>query len=59
MIQAELNAEDEKDWLAEWKKGFVPFKLVGPVWVVPSWLEKPEGVEKQIRARVIWQTQHW
>ncbi len=48
MIQAELNTEDEKDWLAEWKKGFVPFKLVGPVWVVPSWLEKPEGVDKQI-----------
>ncbi len=41
--------EENKDWLAEWKKGFVPFKLVGPVWVVPAWLEKPSHVEKEIK----------
>lgn len=29
--------EESKDWLAEWKKGFKPFQLVGPYWVVPSW----------------------
>lgn len=33
--------EENKDWLAEWKKGFKPFKLVGDFWVVPSWLEAP------------------
>lgn len=48
MIQSQTLTEDQKDWLAEWKKGFVPFKLVGPVWVVPSWLEKPAEAEKQI-----------
>ncbi len=43
------NEEENKDWLAEWKKGFVPFKLVGPVWVVPSWLEKPDEVKMEIK----------
>lgn len=33
--------EETKDWLEEWKKGFVPFKLVGDFWVVPSWLQPP------------------
>lgn len=33
--------EENKDWLAEWKKGFTPFKLVGDFWVVPSWLTPP------------------
>lgn len=48
-IQVRTAEEENKDWLAEWKKGFVPFKLIGPIWVVPSWLEKPEGVEKEIK----------
>ncbi|MFZ3228608.1 MAG: 50S ribosomal protein L11 methyltransferase [Pseudobdellovibrio sp.] len=43
------NEEETKDWLEEWKKGFVPFKLVGPVWVVPAWIEKPAGVEIEIK----------
>ncbi len=33
--------EEHKDWLAEWKKGFVPFQLVGDYWIVPSWIEAP------------------
>lgn len=49
MIQVQTSEEENKDWLAEWKKGFVPFKLVGPVWVVPSWIEKPENVEIEIK----------
>ncbi len=48
MIQAQMQEEETKDWLAEWKKGFVAFKLVGNVWVVPSWLEKPAEAEHQI-----------
>ncbi|HPI39826.1 MAG TPA: 50S ribosomal protein L11 methyltransferase [Pseudobdellovibrionaceae bacterium] len=36
-----ISQEEQKDWLEEWKKGFVPFKLVGPYWVVPSWLAAP------------------
>ena len=43
------NEEETKDWLSEWKKGFNPFKLVGPVWVVPSWIEKPADVEIEIK----------
>jgi ribosomal protein L11 methyltransferase len=43
-IRWEVLEEENKDWLAEWKKGFEPFNLVGPYWVVPSWLPSP--VEK-------------
>ncbi len=49
MIQVHTSEEENKDWLAEWKKGFVPFKLVGPIWVVPSWMEKPKDVEMEIK----------
>jgi ribosomal protein L11 methyltransferase len=40
-IQWSQFEEEHKDWLAEWKKGFVPFQLVGDYWVVPSWLQPP------------------
>ncbi|MEN0057681.1 MAG: 50S ribosomal protein L11 methyltransferase [Bdellovibrio sp.] len=40
-IQSRVYEEENKDWLAEWKKGFKPFKLVGDFWVVPSWLQPP------------------
>ena len=49
MIQVQIYNEETKDWLEEWKKGFVPFKLVGPVWVVHSWLEKPDEASKEIK----------
>lgn len=41
MIRSTIHEEENKDWLEEWKKGFVPFKLVGDFWVVPSWLQPP------------------
>lgn len=45
-----LNYEEEnRDWLAEWKKSFVPFKLIGSTWIVPSWLEKPAEAQLEIR----------
>lgn len=47
-IRWEIFEEESKDWLAEWKKGFVPFQLVGPFWVVPSWLTPPKEAEKPI-----------
>lgn len=47
-IQWNLIEEESKDWLQEWKKGFHPFKLVGPYWVVPSWLISPSEAEKSI-----------
>lgn len=37
----ELLAEENRDWLAEWKKGFKAFSFAGPFWVVPSWLTPP------------------
>ncbi|AGH96269.1 50S ribosomal protein L11 methyltransferase [Pseudobdellovibrio exovorus] len=48
-ITYSTNEEESKDWLEEWKKGFVPFKLVGKTWIVPSWLEKPEEAQHEIK----------
>lgn len=48
-IRCTILEEENKDWLAEWKKGFIPFKLVGKTWVVPSWLEKPTDAEHEIK----------
>jgi ribosomal protein L11 methyltransferase len=47
-LKWEMVEEQHKDWLIEWKKGFVPFKLAGPYWVVPSWLESPTTPENTI-----------
>lgn len=47
-IQWQINEEENKDWLAEWKKGFKPFRLVGDFWVVPSWLTPPEECKHPI-----------
>lgn len=47
-IRWEIMQEENKDWLAEWKKGFAPFQLNGPYWVVPSWFEPPAQAEKPI-----------
>lgn len=48
-IQWQVFEEQHKDWLEEWKKGFVPFALTPKVWIVPSWLEKPAEAPQQIR----------
>lgn len=48
-IRWDLQEEQQKDWLAEWKKGFKAFPLVGPYWVVPSWEEIPAGCERPLR----------
>lgn len=44
-IRLEVFEEEHKDWLEEWKKGFKPFCLVGPYWVVPSWEKAPAEAE--------------
>lgn len=46
--RASINAEVEKDWLAEWKKGFAPFALTDDHWVVPSWCEPPREAKHKI-----------
>lgn len=48
-IEIEISEEDEKDWLAEWKKGFAAFELVAGVWVVPHWLSPPPEAQAVIR----------
>lgn len=48
-IRCATVEEESKDWLSEWKKGFVPFKLVGNTWVVPSWLEKPAEAVNEVK----------
>lgn len=47
-IRWNIFEEENKDWLAEWKKGFKPFRLVGDFWVVPSWLQPPEECKHAI-----------
>ncbi|MEZ0391280.1 MAG: 50S ribosomal protein L11 methyltransferase [Pseudobdellovibrionaceae bacterium] len=47
-LKWEIKEEEHKDWLAEWKKGFNSFQLVGPYWIVPSWLPVPPEAEKPI-----------
>lgn len=47
-ISWKIIEEEQKDWLEEWKKGFVAFKLVGNYWIVPSWLTAPEECKKAI-----------
>lgn len=41
--------EEHKDWLTEWKKGYTPFLLTQPFWIVPSWLESPVSPEHTLR----------
>ncbi len=43
-----VRGEADRDWLAEWKKGFKPFALVGGHWVVPSWCEAPAQAKHKI-----------
>lgn len=45
----QIFEEQHRDWLEEWKKGFVPFPLTSQVWIVPSWLDKPAEAPQQIR----------
>lgn len=44
-VQAVSFKEESKDWLEEWKKGFVAFNLAGPYWIVPSWHQSPTSPE--------------
>lgn len=48
-IQYSSSIEKHKDWLAEWKKGYVPFELTKGFWVVPSWLTPPTQASKVLQ----------
>ena len=49
-VKFELVTEENRDWLAEWKKGFKAFLFADPFWVVPSWLQPPpEAPQDQTR----------
>jgi ribosomal protein L11 methyltransferase len=45
-VKLGISSEENKDWLAEWKKGFVPFLFARPFWVIPSWCEPPAEASK-------------
>lgn len=47
-VRLNVQSETNKDWLAEWKKGFAPFALTGSHWVVPSWCEPPANAQHKI-----------
>lgn len=40
-VSIRQHLEQDRDWLAEWKKGYTAFPLVGNYWVVPSWETSP------------------
>ena len=44
----EMFTEENRDWLAEWKKGFKPFRFASDFWIVPSWLEVPAEAPKDL-----------
>lgn len=48
-ISWQVFEETHKDWLEEWKKGFVPFALTQKTWIVPSWLDVPLEAPQAIR----------
>lgn len=48
-VQVESLEKENKDWLSEWKKGFLEFELVSGIWVVPSWREPPPHARQLIR----------
>ena len=47
LIKIELAEDEEKDWREEWKKGLKAFELVSDIWVVPSWLDKPQEAKDE------------
>jgi ribosomal protein L11 methyltransferase len=47
-VEVSWHSEEARDWLAEWKKGFVPFALVDDVWVVPHWCQRPKAAREVI-----------
>lgn len=48
-IDFHIQEQESKDWLAEWKKGYVSFELVGGIFVVPSWCEVPVQAKQSIK----------
>lgn len=45
-VTLSVSLEAHRDWLEEWKKGFVPFKFADPFWVVPKWCQRPTGLSE-------------
>lgn len=51
-VRIETSKEENKDWLAEWKKGFTPFRFAGDFWVIPSWLTPPPEAPKDTKLHI-------
>jgi ribosomal protein L11 methyltransferase len=50
-VQFSMTLEEHRDWLEEWKKGFVPFLFADPFWVVPKWCEAPVEIAQ---SHILW-----
>lgn len=50
-VQFSMTLEEHRDWLEEWKKGFVPFLFADPFWVVPKWREAPGEIAQ---SHILW-----
>lgn len=44
----EVKSVEPIDWATHWRRNFEPIAF-GDVWVVPSWLDVPEGAERVLR----------
>lgn len=47
-VSVQSFKEEQRDWLAEWKKGFKPFLLADGVWIVPSWEPIPPEAHRYL-----------
>jgi ribosomal protein L11 methyltransferase len=47
-VEVTVTHEEDRDWLAEWKKGFHPFRIYGRYWIVPSWMKPPVDAEQPL-----------
>ena len=46
--QVLVRAEEDKDWLEEWKKGYEPFEICRGLHIVPRWRPIPPEADKVI-----------
>lgn len=47
-VNFEFSEQQSRDWLEEWKKGFVAFPLIDDIWIVPSWLATPKEARQSL-----------
>ncbi len=48
-VNVQINVQETKDWLHNWKTNFKPFVFANPYWIVPSWHEVPSMARRFFR----------